>query len=558
MTAAPARNNDAHANDRAPIELPQRERIQILIAVLAGIFLAALDQTVVGTALPRIVTELHGNDVYIWPFTSYLVTATVSGPMYGKLSDIFGRRPMFITGVAIFLVGSALSGLSQTMWQFIAFRGLQGLGAGALFPISIAIIGDIFSPSERGKYLGFFGAVFGLSSIVGPAIGGLITDNIGWHWIFFVNLPIGAVVLYVIFRILPTRRDEGATRTIDYLGAALFVGALVPILIGLTNKQFGEWTDGDVGGFILAGLALAVIFVWVESRAKEPIVPLQLFRIPAFTASVTAMFLAVMGFFAAVVFLPRFYQVVQGSSATISGYQILPLLLGLIISAIAAGQVVARTGRYKALIAGSLVVSALGLFLLTNLRPETPGPLVWLWMAITGIGVGPSFAIFTLVVQNSVPPRELGTATSSLTLFQQLGGTVGLALTGSIFGSVLLDEMPRQIQAAGVPADFAERFAQGGGAALNNFGGVGDLGAKILASLSEQARAQVEPLIPAIVHGIHEAFSIATASTFVLGIGTSLLACLVILVVMPATRMHTASEFASSTRTTGELEPSAD
>jgi MFS family permease len=300
--------------------------------------------------------------------------------------------------------------------------------------------------------------------------------------------------------------------------------------------------------------------VWAESRAQEPIVPLHLFRIPGFTASVTAMFLAVMGFFAAVVFLPRFYQVVQGSSATISGYQILPLLLGLIVSAIAAGQVVARTGRYKALIVSSLVVSAVGLFLLTNLRPETPTPLVWLWMAITGIGVGPSFAIFTLVVQNSVPPRELGTATSSLTLFQQVGGTVGLALTGSIFGSVLLDEMPRQIQAAGVPADFAGRFAQGGGAALNNFGGVGDLGASILANVPEQARAQVQPLIPAIVHGIHEAFSIATASTFVLGIGTSLLACLVILLVMPATRMHTASqEGAIAPLGAGqELEPSAD
>jgi len=558
MTAAPARNDDANANDRAPIELPQRERIEILIAVLAGIFLAALDQTVVGTALPHIVSDLRGNDVYIWPFTSYLVTATVSGPLYGKLSDLFGRRLLFTIGVGIFLIGSALSGLSQTMAQFIAFRGLQGLGAGALFPISIAIIGDIFSPSERGKYLGFFGAVFGLSSIIGPAIGGLITDNIGWHWIFFVNLPIGAVVLYVIFRILPTRRDTGATRSIDYLGAAFFVAALVPILVGLTNKQFGEWTDGDVGGFILAGLALAVAFVWVESRAREPIVPLQLFRIPAFTASVTAMFLAVMGFFAAVVFLPRWYQVVQGSSATLSGYQILPLLLGLIVSAIAAGQIVARTGRFKALIACSLVVVALGLFLLTNLRTDTSAPLVWLWMAITGIGVGPSFAIFTLVVQNNVPPRELGTATSSLTLFQQVGGTVGLAIAGSIFGSVLLDEMPRQIQAAGVPADFAARFAQGGGAALNNFGGIGDLGARILASLPEGARAQVQPLIPAIVSGIHQAFSIATASTFVLGIGSSLLASLVIIVLLPATRMHTASEAATPARTTGELEPSAD
>jgi len=560
MTAAPLRNHDAHANDRAPIELPQRERMEILVAVLAGIFLAALDQTVVGTALPRIVTDLRGNDVYIWPFTSYLVTATISGPLYGKLSDIFGRRPLFLLGVGIFLVGSLLSGISQTMGQFIAFRGLQGLGAGALFPISIAIIGDIFSPSERGKYLGFFGAVFGLSSIIGPAIGGLITDNIGWHWIFFVNLPIGVVVLYVIYRILPTHRDESATRSIDYLGAAFFVAALVPILIGLTNKQFGQWTDGDVGGFIAVGLVLAAVFVWVESRAKEPIVPLHLFRIPAFTASVAAMFLAIMGFFAAVVFLPRWYQVVQGSSATISGYQILPLLLGLIVSAITTGQIVARTGRFKAIMVSSLVVSAVGLFLLTNLRPDTPAPLIWLWMAIAGVGVGPAFAIFTLVVQNNVPPRELGTGTSSLTLFQQVGGTVGLAITGSIFGSVLLEEMPKQIQAAGVPADFAARFAQGGGSALNNFGGVGNLGASILASIPEQARAQVQPLIPAIVRGIHEAFSIATASTFVLGIGTALLAALVVLVLMPATRMHVASSQPAMAPTLppGELEPSAD
>jgi EmrB/QacA subfamily drug resistance transporter len=559
MTAAPLRNHDAHANDRAPIELPQRERIEILIVVLAGIFLAALDQTVVGTALPRIVTDLRGNDVYIWPFTSYLVTATISGPLYGKLSDLFGRRPLFLLGVGIFLVGSLLAGISQTMWQFIAFRGLQGLGAGALFPISIAIIGDIFSPSERGKYLGFFGAVFGLSSIIGPAIGGLITDNIGWHWIFFVNLPIGAVVLYVIFRILPTHRDESAARSIDYLGAAFFVAALVPILVGLTNKQFGQWTDVDVGGFIAVGAVLTAVFVWVESRAQEPIVPLHLFRIRAFTASVAAMFLAIMGFFAAVVFLPRWYQVVQGSSATISGYQILPLLLGLIVSAITTGQVVARTGRFKAIMVSSLVVSALGLFLLTNLRPDTPAPLIWLWMAIAGVGVGPAFAIFTLVVQNNVPPRELGTATSSLTLFQQVGGTVGLAITGSIFGSVLLEEMPKQIQAAGVPADFAARFAQGGGSALNNFGGVGDLGASILASIPEQARAQVQPLIPAIVRGIHEAFSIATASTFVLGIGTALLAALVVLVLMPATRMHVATQAAAPVgRPVGELEPSGD
>jgi EmrB/QacA subfamily drug resistance transporter len=538
MTAT-ATNPPAINHDRAPIELPHRVRLEILGAVLLGILLAALDQTIVGTALPVIVTDLKGNDVYTWAFTGYLLTITASGPIYGKLSDLFGRRPLYIIGVSIFLVGSALSGLSQTMWQLIAFRALQGLGAGALFPISIAIIGDIFSPSERGKYLGFFGAVFGLASLIGPAIGGILTDTVGWQWIFYVNIPLGAVVLLVIWRTLPTVVEPGLKRSVDYLGAATLVGALFPILIGLTNKQFGEWSDPQVGGLVALGLAFAAIFVWAESRAEEPLLPLGLFRIRAFTASVFAIFLATMGFFTAVVFLPRWYQVVQGSSATQSGYQILPMLLGLILSATISGQLVARTGRYKALIGVSLVVLAVGLFLLTNLRTDTNGPLIWLWMLITGVGIGPSFAVFTLIVQNAVPVQELGVGTSSITLFQQVGGTVGLAITGSIFGSTLLAEMPKQIAAQGVPAELAGQFAQGGGAALNNLSGVGDLGAAILAQVPADQHDQVAPLIPAIVQGIHDAFSLATASTFTVGIVSALLAAVVVFVVLPRTKIGT-------------------
>jgi EmrB/QacA subfamily drug resistance transporter len=539
--------------DRAPLELPQRTRIEIFIVVLLGIFLAALDQTIVGTALPVIVTDLKGNDVYTWAFTSYLLTATVSGPLYGKLSDLFGRRVIFMIGVSVFLIGSLLCATSGQMWQFILFRGIQGLGAGALFPVSLAIIADIFAPSERGKYQGFFGAMFGISSLIGPAIGGILTDTVGWHWIFLVNVPLGLVVLLVIWRTLPTRIERGVERTIDYLGAAVFVAALVPILIGLTNKQFGEWSDPDVGGLVALGLALAAVFVWVESRAKEPILPLGLFRIRAFTVSVFAMFFAMMGFFAAIVFMPRWYQVVQGSSATESGYQILPLLGGLIVSAILSGQLVARTGRYKPIIFVALLFLALGLFLLTNLRTETDAPLVWLWMALTGIGIGPAFAVFTLAVQNNVPPVELGTATSSLTLFQQVGGTVGLALTGSIFGSVLLEEMPKQITAAGVPPDLAGQFAQGGSSALNSLSGVGDLGSRILASLPADAQAQVKALIPLIVQGIHEAFSIATAATFVIGIGAALFAALLVLVGLPGGRMGEGAEVGATTPAAGEL-----
>lgn len=528
--------------DRAPLELPQRTRIEIFVVVLLGILLAALDQTIVGTALPVIVTDLKGNDVYTWAFTAYLLTATVSGPLYGKLSDLFGRRIIFMTGVGIFLLGSALAATSSNMGQFIAFRGLQGLGAGALFPVALAIIADIFAPSERGKYQGFFGAVFGISFLIGPAIGGILTDTVGWHWIFLVNIPLGLVVLFVIWRTLPTRIESGVTRTIDYLGAAVFVAALVPILVGLTNKQFGEWTDPQVGGLIALGLGLAAVFVLVESRAQEPILPLGLFRIRAFSASVFAMFFAMMGFFAAVVFMPRWYQFVQGTSATESGYQILPLLGGLVVSAIVSGQLVARTGRYKALILVALVLLALGLFLLTNLRTESNPQLVWLWMGVTGLGIGPAFAVFTLAVQNNVPVEELGTATSSVTLFQQVGGTVGLAITGTIFGTKLLEEIGPQMVQAGVPQQAVDGFTTSGSSALQNLSGVGDLGASILASVPDEFKAQVEPLIPMMVQGIHQAFSIATATTFVLGIGAALVAAALVLIGLPDGRMGETTE----------------
>jgi EmrB/QacA subfamily drug resistance transporter len=510
--------------DKPPIELPHPVRMRILFMVMIGVFLAALDQTVVGTALPRIITDLGGNDLYTWAFTAYLLTSTISGPLYGKLSDLFGRRPIFLFGIGIFMVGSLLAGLSQEMWHLIGARGIQGLGAGALFPIALAVIGDLFSPSERGRYQGLFGAVFGLSVLIGPAIGGLLTDTVGWPFVFFFNLPIGAVVFYVVWRNLPSYHLGGDKPVIDYVGAALFTAALVPILIGLTNKQSADWTDPIVGGLILVGLMIGIVFLVAEARAQEPIVPLELFRIRSFSISVAAFFLASFGFLAAVVFLPRWFQVVNGSSATESGYQILPLLGGLIISATAAGQLVARRGRYKALIFAALVTMAAGLWLLTNLRADTPIPLVWLWMFITGIGVGPSFAVFTLIVQNSVPIQRLGTATSNLTFFQSVGGTIGLAITGTIFGTTLAAEAPRQLVAAGVPPE----LAAAGGGQLYAATGVGDLGAAILAQVPEAFRAQVEPFIPAIVDAIHQAVSIATASTFYVGVAASLLAALLV------------------------------
>jgi EmrB/QacA subfamily drug resistance transporter len=501
--------------------------MRVLGAVMVGVFLAALDQTVVGTALPRIITDLGGNELYTWAFTAYLLTATISGPLYGKLSDLFGRRPVFLFGVGMFMIGSLLSGLTGEMWQFVLARGVQGLGAGALFPIAMAVIADLFAPSERGRYQGLFGAVFGLSSLLGPGIGGLITDTIGWPFVFFVNLPVGVIVLATVRRYLPQYQPSGIRPRIDYRGAALFTGALVPILVGLTNKQSAEWTDPAVGGLMALGGLILAVFLVAETRAAEPIIPLGLFRNRAFTISVLGAFLAASGFFTAAVFLPRWFQVVGGTSATISGYQMLPLLGGIILSATAAGQIVARTGRYRLLVFGAMVVLAAGLALLTQLRADTPSPVLWAWMFVTGVGVGPMFAVFPLIVQNNVAVTQIGAASSSVSFFQQVGGTVGLAITGTVFATSMTTELPAALGSAGVPPQVGQALAGAGG--VEALTGVGTGGASFLASLPADVRGLVEPFAPAIVGAIHSAFSIATASTFAIGIATSLLAAALVL-----------------------------
>ncbi len=532
------------AIDDEPIHIDHRARMEILGAVLLTMFLSALDQTIVGTALPRIVTELTGNELYVWVVTIYLLTATVSGPIYGKLSDLFGRRPMMMIGVSLFLLGSLLCALSQEMWQLIVFRGIQGLGAGAIFPIALAIIGDLFSPRERGKYQGLFGAVFALASIIGPALGGFLTDTISWHWVFLVNLPLGLVALFVLWRLLPQVRHPEAVKSIDYLGAGVFIAAIVPLLIGLTNAQFGEWNDPQVGGLIALGLVLGAVFVWVESRAGEPIIPLELFRNRAVAGSIAATFLITFGFFGAIIFIPRWFQFVLGSSATLSGYQMLPLMVGVLGSSVLSGQLVARTGRYKWMTVGAILTSVVGLFFLTGIHADTPVAFVWLSMFLAGLGIGPSFAVFTIVVQSAVAPRIMGAATSSLTFFRQVGGSVGLAIAGAIFGSTFTNQIPVQMAAQGVPQPLIDGFSSVDPAAQGELTNVGtDLGQQILASVPEAARPTVEPFIAAIVDAIHQAFSIAIGNTMWLAVGAAILAAAVVTIVVPELNLR---------RTTGD------
>src|SRR4051812_34439171 len=291
--------------DDPALGLSHRAKMEVLFAVMLGLFLGALDQTIVGPALPTIVTQLSGNEYYVWAVTIYLLTSTISVPFWGKLSDIYGRKPIFMIGIVIFLIGSALSGLSQNMAMLILFRGIQGIGAGSLFPVALSIIGDLFTPAERGRYQGLFGAVFGVAFVAGPLIGGWLTENAGWHWIFYVNIPIGIAALAVIQRLLPTVKTPAATRNFDIIGGGIFTVAISFLLIGLTNKQFGDWTDTTVGGSILVGIIGSVLFAIVESRAKEPIVPLDLWKSRAYSASMVSVFFAAFAFFGAIVFLPR-------------------------------------------------------------------------------------------------------------------------------------------------------------------------------------------------------------------------------------------------------------
>ncbi len=513
MTAEDALGAPAHP----AIEVNSRARFEILGAILLALFLGALDQTIVGPVLPTIAKDLNGIDLYTWVVTSYLVTSTAAIPIYGKLSDLYGRKPLLIIGIILFLVGSVLSGFSQTMWQLIAFRGVQGLGAGALFPISLAVIGDLFTPAERGKYQGLFGAVFGIAFLVGPFIGGVLTENLSWHYIFFVNLPVGLVSLILIWRLLPNVRRAGARFTLDIPGVVLLTLAVVPALVALTLAETGSWVDVPVLASFGVSLVALIAFLFVEARAEDPIIPLDLFRNRTFAVSAVATLFAIFGFSTLIIFLPLWFQVVKGLSPTASGYALFPFLFGLIFSSIAAGQFVSRTGRYKYLLAGAMAVLTLGLVLFTNLRAETSDPVLWLWMLIAGLGVGPTMAIFTLIVQNDVDFHRLGTATSDLTLIRQIGTSLGLTVAFTFFRNNLTWPLiHNSVVAAGAPERAVPAVAPKG-FDIGSLTAVGSTPADALAGVPKE-------LIGFYVSGFHEAFTLALAQSMWVGVGAAALA----------------------------------
>jgi EmrB/QacA subfamily drug resistance transporter len=496
------------------MSLPPRAKLTILGAILLTMFLASLDQTVVGTALPRIVTDLNGASLYAWVVSAYLLSSTVTVPIYGKFSDVFGRKRMLMIGVCIFLGGSWLSGASQNMNELVAFRAVQGLGAGALFPIVMATIGDLYSPRERGRFQGLFGAVFALSFLVGPFIGGWITDNISWHWVFYVNLPFGIASLVVMGIVLPNAgRRQTSLRDLDYLGIVLFTAGVVPFMLGLTNKgnvtssgQLPNWTDANVGGLMAVGLVILAAFLFVESRAKEPILPLDLFKGRDYAVSMAAVFVFGIAMFAAVIFLPRFYQTVRGISATASGYYIWPLLVGLMGGSIGTGLLISRIGRYKWLMSGGAAVMLVGGFLMTHLTAGVSNWELWSWMLLLGLGLGPAMAGFTVVVQNSVPMNRLGVATSTLTFLRQIGASVGLAAAGTIFSSSFANRLPTNLAEQGVPQSLIGQLVKLSGALQNVGNG--------RALLEQLLPGSLQALIPKVIAGANNALALSIGDLF--------------------------------------------
>jgi EmrB/QacA subfamily drug resistance transporter len=421
--------------------------IAIFIGVILGMLLAALDQTIVGTALPRIVANLGGLEHYAWVVTAYLLASTVSIPIYGKLSDIYGRRIIFIIGMIIFLIGSALAGTSQNMTQLIMYRGIQGLGAGAMMPIAMAIIGDIFSPAERGKWQGLIVAVFGLASIVGPTLGGWITDNWGWRWVFYVNMPVGIIAILTAGFVLPKLVNK-RKHIIDYLGVVTLVAGFVPLLLAFswagTQYDWGSWQIISLFAF---SAIMLVIFYLIEMRASEPIISPRLFKNSIFLVSVIAMFLVSAGMFGAILYLPLFVQGVLGNSATNSGIVLTPLMIGFMVSSIVGGQLLSRTGRYKILAMIGFTVAAVGMFLLSRMSVSISEGEVARNMIITGLGMGVMMSLFTIVVQNAFPYRQLGEVTATLTFFRSIGSTMGVAVMGTIMTNGFQNAMQSNIPA---------------------------------------------------------------------------------------------------------------
>ena len=481
----------------ASFDLSHRRILVIIGALMLGMLLAALDQTIVATALPTIVADLHGGSHIAWVVTAYILAATVSTPLWGKLGDQYGRKAFFQASILIFLVGSILAGLSNSMVMLIACRSVQGLGGGGLMVGTQAIVGDVVPPRDRGRYQGLFGAVFGVASIVGPLLGGIFVDDLTWRWIFYINVPVGAVALVVIASRVPGHLRR-VHHYIDYAGiVVLSVGATALVLLTSLGGTTYAWSSGPIVALGVVGAVALIIFVVVERRAKEPILPLHLFKIRTFWVASTVGFIVGFAMFGAITFLPLFFQVAKGMNPTTSGLQLLPLMAGMLVLSIGSGQVIARTGRYRAFPIAGTAIMAVGLLLLSRLTPSTSGLVQGLYLVVLGIGLGSVMQVLVLVTQNAVPQSELGVATSGATFFRTIGASFGAAIFGAIFSNVLVGRLAAQLRGVHLPRGIAS---------------------------SSVTPAVLDRLPPAIHHGFITAYSSSMQTMFIVAVPVGVLA----------------------------------
>lgn len=513
-----------------------RQLYIIMGGVMLGLLLAALDQTVVGPAMFRIIRDLKGLEHYAWVTTAYLLTSTVTVPIAGKLGDLFGRKWFFVGGMVIFIGASMLSGLSSGtdefnlagltvpgltvgMAELILFRALQGIGGGLMMANAFTIVGDVVAPAERGRWQGLFGAVFGLASVIGPTIGGFITDNIGWQWVFYVNVPVGLIAIPMVSMTFPNIiQARSGSRSIDWLGVITLSGTVIPILLALSLGGSSDfpWGSGAILTMFGLGALFFVLFLWRESRAAEPIIPLDLFRNRIFTLSVITVTLVGLGMFGAIINLPLFIQGVQGQSATNSGNAILPLMFGSIVFSIISGQVVSRTGKYRILAVVGQIIIAIGMFLLSTMAIDIPTWQTALYMVVMGIGLGIAQPLYTLIVQNAFPPQRLGVVTSATTFFRSIGGTVGVAIFGTIVNNRFATEYNAQLPA---PLKSSPQF----GAFLANISPQALISPDTITAIQAKLQglklptAQIDQTIAAITAPIKPALGVATTEAFLIG-----------------------------------------
>lgn len=500
--------------------LSEKRKLTIMIAIMAAMFFSAINQTIIGVAMPRIIAKLGGMDYYTWAITIYLLTSTVATVLVGKLSDIYGRKPFILAGIALFMLGAFLSGFSADIFQLIAFRGIQGMGAGIIMSTAFTAVGDLYAPRERAKWMGVMSGVFGLSSVLGPPLGGYLVDHLDWRWVFWMFLPLGIVAFFMIISLFP-KVERKAGESIDYWGSIFLTTTIVPLLLAFSWAGDGvgkyAWGSWQIIGLFSATVVSLIIFILVEMKVKSPVLPLSLFRNGIVTVSNLAGFVLNAGMMGAIIYVPFFVQGVKGISPTYSGYVTMPMSVVMILCTAFIGQFISKTGKYKKMAIGGLLIMTFGMVLLHFMTPDTAIYITVIYMCIVGLGLGISMPVFSLTIQNAVEPQQLGVATASSQLFRSLGGTIGIAVMGTVMNSHMtskMTELGAASGAAGGQMQIDPKYADSIKEVMNP---QTLLDQPKLQSIMSQLPPELQTMVDNLVHMVREALSYGVTSTFLTG-----------------------------------------